>query len=116
MEIEYIKVTLKVPEGEKMYSFTVPSTSALDGVGGGVNATSRPPYSRERPGAHCIGSWVDPRAGLDGCGKSRSPPGFDPQTVQPVACRYTDRAIPVYTRTSYGHLFTFLQHISVVPF
>ena len=26
---------------------------------------------QERPGTHCIGSWVCPRAGLDGCGKSR---------------------------------------------
>jgi hypothetical protein len=31
-----------------------------------------------------------PRAGLDVCGKSRPPPGFDPRTVQPVASRYTD--------------------------
>ena len=31
-----------------------------------------------------------PRAGLDRCGKSRLPPGFDPRTVQPVASRYTD--------------------------
>ena len=29
------------------------------------------------------------RAGLDRCGKSRPPPGFDPRTVQPVASRYT---------------------------
>ena len=34
------------------------------------------------------------RAGLDKCGKSRPPPGFDPRTVQPVANRYTDYAIP----------------------
>jgi len=26
-----------------------------------------------------------PQIGLDGCGKSRPPPGFDPLTVQPVA-------------------------------
>jgi hypothetical protein len=32
------------------------------------------------------------RAGLDRCGKSRSPPGFDPRTVQPVGSRYTDYA------------------------
>jgi hypothetical protein len=30
------------------------------------------------------------RAGLDRCGKSRPPPGFDPRTVQSVASRYTD--------------------------
>ena len=34
------------------------------------------------------------RAGLDGCGKSRSPPGFDSLTVQPVASRCNDYAIP----------------------
>ena len=40
----------------------------------------------KRPGTHCIGGWVDPRAGLDRCGKSRLPHrGFDPRTVQPVA-------------------------------
>ena len=33
---------------------------------------------------------MGPRAGLDRCGKSRLPPGFDPQTVQPVASCYTD--------------------------
>jgi hypothetical protein len=36
-----------------------------------VNATPRPLYPRERPGTHFIGGWVGPRAGLDGCGKSR---------------------------------------------
>jgi hypothetical protein len=45
---------------------------------------------RERPGTHCTGGWVGPRAGLDRCGKSRSPPGFDPRTVQPVGSRCTD--------------------------
>jgi hypothetical protein len=37
---------------------------------------------------------VGPRAGLDGCGKSRPPPGFDLRTVQHVVSRYTDYAIP----------------------
>ena len=36
-----------------------------------VNATPRPLYPRERPGTHCTGGWVDPRAGLDRCGKCR---------------------------------------------
>ena len=31
-------------------------------------------YPRERPGTHCTGSWVGPRAGLDRWGKSRPPP------------------------------------------
>jgi len=48
-------------------------------------------YPRERRGTHCTKGWVGPRAGLDRCGKSRPPPGFDRRTVQPVASRYTSR-------------------------
>jgi hypothetical protein len=55
-----------------------------------VNAMPWPLYPRERPGTHCIGGWVGPRAGLDGSGKISPPPGFDPRTVQPVAV-----AIPI---------------------
>jgi hypothetical protein len=40
------------------------------GVGGQGHAPAALP-PRKRPGAHCIEGWVDPRAGLDGCGKSR---------------------------------------------
>ena len=47
-------------------------------------------YPLEKPRTQCTGGWVGPRAGLDGCGKSGLPPGFDPRTVQPVASRYTD--------------------------
>ena len=36
-----------------------------------VKAIPRPLYPRDRPGTHCIGGWVGPRAGLDRCGKSR---------------------------------------------
>ena len=43
------------------------------------NATPRPLYPRVRLGTHCKGGWVGPRAGLDGCGKSRPLPGFDPR-------------------------------------
>jgi hypothetical protein len=45
-----------------------------------VNATPRPLYPRETPGTHCIGDRVALRGGLDGCGKSRPPRGFDPRT------------------------------------
>jgi hypothetical protein len=47
------------------------------------------------PGTPCIGGWVGPGADLDGCGKSCLSPGFDPRTVQPVASRYTNYAIPL---------------------
>jgi hypothetical protein len=36
-----------------------------------VSATPRPLYPRERPGTHCTGGWVGPRAGLDVYEKSR---------------------------------------------
>jgi hypothetical protein len=38
-------------------------------VGGQRHApTNLPPG---KTGTHCIGGWVGPRVGLDGCGKSR---------------------------------------------
>jgi len=45
---------------------------------------------------HAPAGWVGRRAGLNGCGKSHPPPGFDPRTVQPVASRYTDYAMHIY--------------------
>jgi len=39
-------------------------------------------YPRERPGTHCTGGWVGPRAGLD-ARKISSPPGFDPGPSSP---------------------------------
>jgi len=43
-------------------------------VGGKIprgGTTPRPLYPRERACTHSTESWVGPRAGLDGCGKSR---------------------------------------------
>jgi len=48
------------PEGEvQIYSFF----NLGSRWGWFVNATPRPLYPRERPGTHCIGGWVGPRAG-----------------------------------------------------
>jgi hypothetical protein len=58
-----------------------------------VNATPRQLYPRERPGTHSLGDGVGPRAGLGWCGKF-SPLRFDPRTVQPVASRCIDYAVP----------------------
>ena len=71
-------------KAQKGYSFTLSATSALDGGGW---STPRPGRCtpKKRSGTHCIGGRMGPRAALYECGKSRSPPGFDPQTVQPVA-------------------------------
>jgi hypothetical protein len=77
---------------EERNSSTLSLTSKLDGVGGQRHAPTL--YPRERPLIHCIEEWVGLGASLDGCGKSRPPPEFDPRTVQPVASRYNDCAIP----------------------
>jgi hypothetical protein len=47
------------------YSSTLSLTSAIDGDGW---LTARP--GRCTPGTHCIGGWVGPIVGMDGCGKS----------------------------------------------
>jgi hypothetical protein len=56
------------------------------GVGGKRHAQAALPPGKTRYTLYREAGW----AGLDGCGKSRAPPGFDPRTVQPVASRYTD--------------------------
>jgi hypothetical protein len=52
----------------------------------------------KRPSSHLTWEWVGPRADLDGCGKSRSPPGFDSRPLKPVGSGYTDWAIPARSR------------------
>ena len=70
-----------------------------------VIATLRPLYPKEIPVTLCIGGWVGPRAGLDGCGKFHLEPGVDPGTVRPVASRYTDGAIAAHRLFTYFILF-----------
>jgi len=52
------------PEREYRYSSTSSLTSALDGMGSQRHAPAALPP--ERPGIHCIGGSVGPRAGLGG--------------------------------------------------
>jgi hypothetical protein len=63
----------------------------------------------ERYGIRRMGGWVGSRAGLDGWGKSRPPPGFDPQAVQPVASRYTDCAIAVHIQGPPKKMYTYFN-------
>jgi hypothetical protein len=77
-----------------------------------VNTTSQPLYPRKRHGTHCIGGCVDPRAGLDRCGKISLPPGFDHRTVQPVASRYTDLAIPAQLASNTRFPLSILDWVS----
>jgi hypothetical protein len=74
-----------------------------------VNATTRPLYPWEGPGTHCMGGLMGLTAGLDW--KISHPPGFDPRTVQPVASRYTDWAIPAYNYCCVSGLSCDLQKL-----
>jgi hypothetical protein len=60
-----------------------------------VDAKPRPPYPRERPGSHCIGVWVGPRA------KNLSTTGTrSPDRLARSSC-YTDRAMPAHPGASH---------------
>ena len=50
------------------------------GVGGQLHSPADLPPGK-RPGTHCTGGWVDPKADLDGCGKCRPHRDSDPRTV-----------------------------------
>jgi hypothetical protein len=65
------------------------------GVGGQRHAPAAL-FPVKRDGTHFTGGWVGIRIGVDGFGKSRPPPGFDPNTLQPVAGSYTDQLIPAH--------------------
>jgi hypothetical protein len=78
-----------------MYSSTLSLTSVLDGGG----------WSTPRPAALPPGMTRYPLYRRLGRPQGRSgrvlkispPPGFDPRTVQLIASRYTDCAIPAHT-------------------
>ena len=76
------------PEGEGRYSSTLSLTSALDGSGW---STPHPGHSAPEKATSYIlqeAGWDKGRSGR--VRKISPPPGFDTQTVQPVASRYTD--------------------------
>ena len=79
-----------------MYSSTLPSTSALDGV---LSDQHHAPAALPAGKATVIivqeAGWV-PGPVWTGAENLAPPPpqGFDSRTVQPVASRYTDWAIP----------------------
>ena len=78
----------KTQRGSKEYLYSFFNLGARWGVSGQRYAPAALP-PRKRPGG-----WVRPRAGLDGCGKPRPSPGFDPRTVQPVASLPTELSRP----------------------
>ena len=52
------------------------------GVGGQRHAPAALSPAK-RPVTHCIGGWVDPSAGMDGCGKFRPHRGSIPEPSSP---------------------------------
>ena len=80
------------PKGEKRHNLSPSLTSAVDGGGWSAprpgrftpRKDNRYPLYRRLGGSHSR------------CIKILPPPGFDPRTVQPVACRYTNWAIPAH--------------------
>ena len=79
-------------DGEQRYSCTLSLTSALDGVGGQrYTPTDLPPGKNRYPLYRRLGG---PQGRSGRVREISPPPGFDPRTVQPVASRYTDGAIP----------------------
>jgi len=56
------------PEGEQSYSSTLPLTSSLDGASSQLHSPAAL-LPGKTAGTHCLGDWVSPGVGLDGCGK-----------------------------------------------
>jgi hypothetical protein len=80
------------PEGEQPYSSTLPSTSALDGVDFQRHAPAALPPGKTRYPLYRRLGGTQIRSGR--VRKISPPPENDPQTIQLVASRYTDLAIP----------------------
>ena len=89
---------------EWSYSSILSLTSALDGVGGQRHAPVALPAGMTRYQFYRRLGGPRDRSGLER--KISSPPGFDPHTVQPVASRYTDRAIAPVVK----HIFKYKSY------
>jgi hypothetical protein len=70
------------------------------GVGGQRHALAALPPGKTRYPLYRRLGW--PQSWFGWVRKIYPPPGFDPRTVQPVASRYTDYAIPALCTNSYG--------------
>ena len=77
-----------------MCSFTLSLTSALDGAGGQRHSPAALPWGKTRYPLY--GRLGGPQRWSVQVRKISDPPRFDLRTDQPVACRYTDCAIPAH--------------------
>ena len=100
------------PVGKQMYSSTLSLTSALNE---GRWSTPRPGlFTRGKENRYLFYSRLCGLQAQSERVREISPPprpGFDPRTVQPVANRYTDWAIPAHTPLEY--LSSIFLHFSV---
>lgn len=96
------------PEGEYMYSSTLALTSAQDWDGYSKQCSGRLTPRKKRPGTHCTGRWAGPRAGVDGCGKSRPQLEFGPQRVAIPSELYRSTFFWECTRFDAVTIFTLL--------
>ena len=95
----------KIREGEYRCNYILSLTSAQDGAGRStpslgrltVEKMDRYPLYRRLSGPQCLSGRV----------RKISPPGFDSRTVQSIARRYTDWAIP-------AHIYRMYRQASVV--
>jgi hypothetical protein len=76
-----------------------------------VNATHRPPLPPAKTRYPLYRRLGRPQEWSGRVGKISPPPGFDPRTIQPVASRYTDCAIPA--DCTYHTLFIFSTHVTL---
>jgi hypothetical protein len=73
------------PERKQRYNSTLPLTSTLDGVGTQRHASAALSPGKTRYPLCWLGG---PQRRSGGVRKISPPPGFDPWTVQPIACTY----------------------------
>jgi hypothetical protein len=71
-----------------------------------VKATPWPLYPQDWPGTHCLGVWVGPRAGVDGC-RRFGPTGFRPLDIpahnEPL--HWSHYPSPHFQRRAYEFVF-----------
>jgi hypothetical protein len=81
-----------------MYISTLSLTSELDVVGGQRHTLAALPSSRDLVPILLEAGWAPEPVWTVACNLG-SPPGLDRRTVQPVASRCTDYAIPTHIYT-----------------
>jgi hypothetical protein len=88
-------------ENEQRYSFTLSLTSALDA--GGLSTSLSARFSPGKESRYQLYRRLDGPQGRSGqIRKISALPGFDQRTLQPVASRYTDWAIPAHVERTTG--------------